>query len=59
MTAERLRAEIRALKRLPGGAWPKAMALLEEVAEMLEELEDVSVEEGPGEGDTQIARGER
>ena len=39
MTAAELRAEIRALRLLPGGAWPRAMRLLEVLAEMLERLE--------------------
>ena len=35
MTAAEIRAEIRALRLLPGGAWPRAMWLLEVLAEMV------------------------
>lgn len=48
MTAAELRAEIRALRLLPGGAWPRAMRLLEVLAEMLERLDAEGGEERDG-----------
>ena len=46
MTAAEIRAEIRALRLLTGGAWPRAMRLLEVLAEMLERLEAEGEEPG-------------